>query len=205
MRVGIFGGTFDPPHVGHQILAEEAADQMGLDLVLWVLTPYPPHKTSKKISPVHDRMSMVLLAIAGNAGFNLSRVDIDRPPPHYAADTVQLLREKSPRDEFIYLMGADTLTDLQNWHEPKRFVSLCHGIAVMGRPGESTDFQTTGHDIPGLFDKVHLLKTPLIEVSGSEIRERVALGKPVRYFLPENVYHYILNHKLYQNQDSPAK
>ncbi|NJD58271.1 MAG: nicotinate (nicotinamide) nucleotide adenylyltransferase [Anaerolineales bacterium] len=205
MRVGVFGGTFDPPHIGHQILAEEAAAQLNLDQVLWVLTPYPPHKTTLRITHTDDRMSMVLLAIAGNAKFSLSRVDIDRPPPHYAADTVQLLREKSPRDEFIYLMGADSLNDLPTWHEPKRFTSLCQGLGVMGRPGEGSDLSTVVIEIPGIREKITFLDTPLIEISGTDIRNRVALGKPVRYFLPENIFHYILNHKLYYPQDKPSK
>ncbi len=205
MRIGIFGGTFDPPHIGHQILAEEAAEQLELAQVLWVLTPHPPHKTRQRISHIDDRMSMVLLAIAGNARFNLSRIDIDRPPPHYAADTVQLLHERSSRDELTYLMGADSLNDLVSWHEPKRFVALCQRIGVMGRVGEGDDFSTVTSVIPGLQEKLVFLDTPLIEISGTEIRRRVEHGKPIRYFLPETVYHFILNHKLYQPQDNPTK
>lgn len=197
MRVGIFGGTFDPPHLGHLILAQEASEQLNLEEVLWVLTPFPPHKLGQKISSLEERMSMVLLAIAGNTTFKLSRVDIDRAAPHYAADTVAILRQKSPKDEFYYLMGADSLNDLTGWHEPDRFISVCHGIGVMLRQGDEIDTGIIAKKIPGSESKLHLLETPIIEISGSEIRRRASQSKPFRYFLPEQVYRFILNHKLY--------
>ena len=197
MRIGIFGGTFDPPHIGHLILAEDARGQLGLDQVLWVLTPFPPHKTLQRISPVQDRMSMVLLAIAGNSNFHLSRVDMDREPPHFAADTVAMLREKSPKDEFFYLMGADSLNDLPTWHDPERFISLCYGIGVMMRHDDAPDTSKLELEIGGLSEKLHFLHTPVIEVSGSDIRARVGEGKSIRYLVPNKIHHYILNHKLY--------
>ncbi len=199
MKIGIFGGTFDPPHIGHLILAEEAAEQLGLDHVLWILTPFPPHKKMQKISPLQDRMSMVLLAITSNQKFSLSRVDIDRQPPHYAADTLSLLREKSPGDEFFYLMGADSLNDLPTWHDPVQFVSLCHGIGIMVRHDEFVDTVQLEAQIQGLSKKLHFLDTPFIEISGSDIRNRVQGGKQFRYFVPDKIYHYIINHKLYKD------
>ena len=199
MKIGIFGGTYDPPHIGHLILTQEAQAQLELDHVLWVLTPFPPHKRTQKISPIQDRMMMVLLAIANNRNFSLSRVDIDRQPPHYAVDTVKLLREKSPKDEFYYLMGADSLNDLTTWHEPIEFVSECHGIGVMRRSGELLLTTKLEAEIPGLNEKIQFLDTPNIEISGSDIRYRVKNGKQFRYFVPEKIYHYILNHKLYQS------
>jgi nicotinate-nucleotide adenylyltransferase len=198
MKVGIFGGTFDPPHIGHLILAEEAVVQLALEQVLWVLTPLPPHKRDIKISPVQDRMSMVLLAIAGNAKFSLSRVDMDRPAPHFATDTMALLHKKSPKDELVYLMGADSLVDLNTWHEPARFVSLCHQIGVMKRYGEIYDVESLGKEFPGIERKLLFIDTPLIGISGSDIRKRVSKGKNFRYFVPDKIYHFIINHKLYQ-------
>lgn len=199
MKIGIFGGTFDPPHIGHLILAEEAQTQLELDHVLWVLTPFPPHKKMQKICPLNDRMTMLLLAIAGNKKFSLSRVDIDRQPPHYAVDTVAQLREKSPKAEFYYLMGADSLNDLPTWHEPVQFVTLCHGIGIMMRHGESPVTTNLEAEITGLTEKLHFLQTPRIEISGTDIRRRVGNGMQFRYFVPEKIYHYILNHKLYQS------
>jgi nicotinate-nucleotide adenylyltransferase len=197
MRVGIFGGTFDPPHIGHLILAQEATAQLDLDHVLWVLTPFPPHKKMLRISPIQDRISMVLLAIAGNTKFSLSRVDIDRQPPHYAVDTVALLCKKSTGDEYYYLMGADSLNDLFTWHEPVQFVSICHGIGIMVRRGETVVTAELEGEIPGLREKLHFLETPVIDISGTDIRNRVENGKQFRYFVPDKIYHYILNHKLY--------
>jgi nicotinate-nucleotide adenylyltransferase len=199
MRIGIFGGTFDPPHIGHLILAQEAQAQLALDHVLWVVTPFPPHKKLHKISPVQDRIAMVLLAIAGNRKFILSRVDIDRQQPHFAVDTVAQLRKKSPKDEFYYLMGTDSLNDLPTWHDPVRFVSICHSIVIMVRRDESVDTSKLDADIPGLNKKLKFLETPLIEISGTDIRNRVENGKQIRYFVPDKIYHYIINHKLYQS------
>ncbi len=199
MKIGIFGGTFDPPHLGHLILAAEAQEQLGLDHVLWVLTPFPPHKKNVKISTLRDRMTMVLLAISGNQHFNLSRVDIDRPPPQYARDTVNLLRQNSPKDTFFYLMGADSLGDLLSWHEPLQFVEACDGLGIMKRYGEMIDTAKLNAELPGLDAKLHFLDTPAIEIAGSNIRERVKGGKQFRYLVPEKIYHYILNHKLYKD------
>jgi nicotinate-nucleotide adenylyltransferase len=198
MRIGIFGGTFNPPHIGHLILAQEALAQLLLDQVLWVVTPFPPHKKMQEILPIQDRITMVLLAISGNTKFKLSRIDIDRQPPHYAVDTVALLRNKFPEDEFYYLMGADSLNDLKDWHDPIRFISICHGIGIMMRHGEAVDTQKLVADIPGLNNKLHFLETPVIEISGTDIRNRVMSNNQFRYFVPEKIYHYIINHKLYQ-------
>jgi nicotinate-nucleotide adenylyltransferase len=199
MRVGIFGGTFDPPHMGHLILAQEALEQLSLDQILWILTPFPPHKIGQKLSSLDDRIAMVMLAISGNSNFNLSRIDIDRQPPHYAVDTVTILRQNSPDDEFYYLMGADSLNDLIDWYEPIRFVAACHGIGVLSRCNETDDLSSLASVIPGIAEKVHYLQTPRIEISGSEIRKRASKRRPFRYFLPEVIYYYILAHQLYQS------
>lgn len=198
MRIGIFGGTFDPPHIGHLILAQEAQDQLALDTILWVLTPNPPHKTGRKISPLPDRQAMVLLAVEGNTKFRLSNVDIDRQPPHYAVDTVKILREKSPGDEFYYLMGADSMNDLSTWHEPTLFVAGCDGIGVMVRHGEIIDPVAVEQILPGIGEKLQVLDAPCIEISGNEIRNRARAGRPFRYFLLAGIHQYILDHALYK-------
>lgn len=198
MRIGIFGGTFDPPHLGHLILAAEAQEQLELEHVLWVLTPFPPHKVGQKISHLQDRMTMVLLAIAGNPHFSLSRVDIDRQPPHYAVDTVNLLRKNSPKDSLIYLMGADSLNELTAWHAPAQFVAACDGLGIMRRHGETINKKRNEAQIPGIQEKLRVLDTPVIEITGSDIRSRAQNGKQFRYLVPEKIYHYIINHKLYK-------
>ncbi len=198
MKIGVFGGTFDPPHQGHLILAAAAQEQLGLERVLWVLTPFPPHKLGQRISPLEARLTMVLLAIAGNQHFGLSRVDIDRQPPHYAVDTVNILRQYNPKDSFYYLMGADSLNDLPAWHTPEIFVGACEGLGIFKRNGDAVGSTPMEAIIPNLANKLHLLETPIIEISGSDIRTRVMNGKQFRYLVAEKVYHYILNHKLYQ-------
>jgi nicotinate-nucleotide adenylyltransferase len=197
MKLGIFGGTFDPPHTGHLVLAAEARFQLGLDRVLWVLTPDPPHKPRRRITPLESRLDLLLAAIAGNAGFELSRVDIDRPPPHFAVDTVRLLRQQHPGSELAYLMGGDSLHDLPGWHRPQEFLDAIDHLGVMRRPGDRLDLCALENRLPGLECKARLLNAPLLEISATEIRRRAARGEPFRYFLPPQVYELILERGLY--------
>jgi len=197
MKIGVFGGTFDPPHIGHQILAAEALDQLKLDQILWVLTPVPPHKTLRKISPLAHRLKMVELAIEGNPKFILSRIEIDRPPPYFAVETISLLKEQALSTSFYYLMGLDSLNDLLTWHRPDDFVNLCDGIVVMLRQGEDMESSKLEKQISGLGAKLFTLITPIIEISGTEIRSRVKNGEHFRYFVPEKIYQYIVENFLY--------
>ncbi len=196
--IGIFGGTFDPPHLGHLILAAEAHAQLGLDRLLWVLTPDPPHKQGQSIASLNHRLAMVRLAIDGDPQFELSTVDMDRPGPHYALDTVRIIAKQNPRAELIYLMGGDSLRDLPLWHRPVDFLAACHVIGVMRRPGDAIDLPSLEKKIPGLPDKVRFVEAPLLEIAAHEIRARVAGGRPFRYFLPPGVFAYIAGHNLYR-------
>jgi nicotinate-nucleotide adenylyltransferase len=198
MKLGVFGGTFDPPHLGHLILAAEAQHQLALDCVLWVLTSDPPHKTGQSISSWPIRLELLEAAIGENQRFIISRVDIDRPPPHYALETMRLLQRDYPEAELVYLMGGDELRDLPTWKQPSEFVSACDAIGVMRRPADAIDLSILERDIPGVTDKVWFLAAPLIEISASEIRRRSRLDQPIRYFLPPPVYDLILERKLYQ-------
>jgi nicotinate-nucleotide adenylyltransferase len=198
MRLGIYGGTFDPPHVGHLVLAAEALEQLELDRVLWVLTPDPPHKQGQYISPASLRLEMLQAAIQDNPAFELSRVDLDRPSPHYALDTMRLLRSQYPNDAIIYLMGGDSLEDLPNWHSPVEFVAECDSLGVMLRPGTMIDIPELDKKIPGVGEKVCFVGTPLLEISASDIRKRVQQGRHYRYYLPEGVYEVIEARQLYR-------
>jgi nicotinate-nucleotide adenylyltransferase len=198
MRIGIFGGTFDPPHHGHLILAAEALDQLRLDKILWTLTGDPPHKPDAPITPLPGRLAMLQAALEGNQAFELSRVEIDRPGPHYAVDTVKILRREYPRAELIYLIGADSLRDLPTWHTPQAFVTRLDGLGVMGRPGVEPDLPALEKQIPELADKFVFISAPLIEISSSLIRARVAAGKPYRYFVPPAVYRMIEENQFYR-------
>jgi nicotinate-nucleotide adenylyltransferase len=195
--IGLFGGTFDPPHIGHLILSAETHAQLGLDRLLWVLTPNPPHKQGLPITPLEHRLAMVELAISDNHRFELSTVEIDRPGPHYALDTVKIISEQNPAADLVYLMGGDSLGDLPSWHRPVDLVAALRFIGVMRRPGDSIDLATLEKIIPGLTAKVRFVVAPLLDIAAHEIRQRVSDGRPFRYFLPPAVYDYIVEHNLY--------
>ena len=190
-RIGIFGGTFDPPHVGHLILAEECRIQLKLDRLLWVVTDHPPHKQQVAISDIEQRLQLVSLTIAGNPAFEISRVDIDRPSPHYAIDTVRLLKQQEPDALMFYLMGGDSLHDLPTWYRPQEFVQECDGIGVMRRHADQADLVSLEKTLPGITSKVHIVEAPILEIASHQIRQRIALGKAYRYYLRETVYQEI--------------
>ena len=198
-RLGIFGGTFDPPHVGHLILAAEARDQLDLDCTIWVLTPDPPHKRGQNISPLPQRLEMVELAVGEDEGFHLSHVDIDRPGPHYSLDTVKILNDQYPESELIYLMGGDSLQDLPNWHQPHEFLTLLDGIGVMRRPGDDIDLSELLAALPELSEKLNFVTAPLLEISAQQIRRRVREQRAYRYYLLPGIYKYIQRERIYQN------
>jgi nicotinate-nucleotide adenylyltransferase len=199
MRLGIFGGTFDPPHLGHLILAAEARSQLQLDRLLWVLTPYPPHKQNNNVSSLEQRLELVEAALAQDPAFELSRIEIERPGPHYAADTVERLQEQFPAANIYYLIGGDSLHDLPTWREPRRFLAHISGLGVMRRPGDRVEFDDLSRSLPGLREKVHLIQAPLLEISSSDLRQRIMEGRPFRYYLPPEVYELILERGYYRS------
>jgi nicotinate-nucleotide adenylyltransferase len=203
-RTGIFGGTFDPPHIAHLILAEEALAALQLDCLLWILTPVPPHKPEQQITPVEHRLAMLHAAIGDHPRFELSRVDIDRPPPHYAADSMERIREHYPEDILVYVMGGDSLRDLPGWYAPGRFVSLCDAIAVVRRPGVEVDTDSVAAQLPGIEPKLRFVDAPLLEISASKIRARVSEGRPFRYYLLPAVYEIIQERRLYQRENTTS-
>ena len=197
-RVGLFGGTFDPPHVGHLILASEAKSQLELTRVLWTVTPDPPHKQDQTITPFEHRLAMVELAIRNEPSFELSDIELNRPGPHYTVDTIKLLVKENPEAEIVPIIGGDSLNDLPTWHRPKEILYTAHWVGVMRRPGEKTNLQELEHELPGISSKIHYVDAPLLEIASREIRNRVATGKPFRYYLPESVYEYIEQNHLYR-------
>lgn len=200
-RVGLFGGTFDPPHMGHLILASEARSQLELSRVLWTVTPDPPHKQDQLITPLEHRVAMVKLAIEDDPGFELSDIELNLPGPHYTLDTIKLLAEQNPGMEIVPILGGDSLNDLPTWHKPKELLFAAHWVGVMRRPGEETDLQELERELPGISSKIHYVDAPLLEIASREIRSRAATGKPFRYYLPEPVYEYIEQHRLYQRSE----
>ena len=197
MRLGVLGGTFDPPHYAHLIMGEYAREQFGLERVLWVVAAEPPHKHGQVISPIEHRLRMVEMVLADNQAFELSRVDIDRPGPHYTVDMLSLLSTQYSGSELFFLLGSDSLRDLPNWREPARLVQYAN-LVVMERSGVVYDMAMLDLSIPGLSNCVILEEVPLIDISASDIRVRVASGRTIRYLLPPNVETYIHTQGLYQ-------
>ena len=198
VRVGIFGGTFDPLHVAHLILADEAKHQLSLDKVLWMLTPNPPHKKSWALTPVDQRLSMLESAIADNPYFIVSRIDVARPAPQFAVDTMSLLREEYPVSKIFYLMGGDSLHDLPTWERPREFIDKCDGLGVMRRPADDVDLDALTHLLPEITGKVKYVEAPLMKISARDIRNRVKLGLPFRYFVTGSVFEFIQEKNLYR-------
>jgi len=197
-RIGVFGGTFDPPHIGHLILAAEACQQLNLERLLWVLTPVSPLKRADEITSLDQRLSMLQLAIAENPAFELSHIEIDSPSPYYTLDTMRRLADRYPSAEAILVIGGDSLRDLPRWHRPADLVSACYEIGVMRRPGDSVDLSALEQQVPGTQAKVRFVDAPLLEISSSDIRRRIREKLPFRYYLSPSVYEYILKNKLYR-------
>lgn len=196
LRVGILGGTFDPPHIGHLILGEYAADALDLARLLYIPAADPPHKQDEHKTPVEHRLAMLKLALADNPRFEISRVDIDRAGPHYSLDTVRIVQTQFPEAEIYFIMGGDSLRDLPLWHRPADLIRLCR-LAVMARAGADARPEMHEAVLPGLAERVVMIESPLIEISSTGIVQRLGAGRSVRYLLPDAVLNYIQQHDLY--------
>jgi len=199
-KIGLFGGTFDPPHMGHLILASEAAYQFELSYLYWVLTPNPPHKQAQPITPLPKRLEMLQLVTMDNPLFEISHLEMDRPGPHYTVDTVRLLAEKQPDADIFLLFGGDSLRDLPTWRLNTELVAAVSKIGVMRRPGDPFDMPALEEKIPGLTEKVVFIDTLLHTLSSREIRRRVSSGESYRYYLLPTVYDYIQANHLYRGE-----
>jgi len=200
LKIGLMGGTFDPIHVGHLVTAEEARQQFDLTNVIFVPTGVPPHKNNSMISLPEHRYLMTTLAVMSNPSFFVSRIEIDQKVPTFTIDTVKHFSSwKNPEPEIFFITGADAILEIFTWKEYEELLSLCTFIAV-SRPGYSLDHfhETLDRTCPEMRQKVHLLEIPALAVSSTFIRERVALGKTIKYLTPEPVEQYIKKHELYK-------
>ncbi len=205
MKLGILGGTFDPIHLGHLLVAELGRETLGLHRVLFVPAADPPHKQDLAKSAARHRRVMVELAIAGNPCFALSPVDLDRPGPHYSTDTVRLLRAEYglAADDCFFIIGTDSLQDLPGWHRPAELLRLCR-LAVACRPGYPPDLTELEKVLPGLHDRLDWVEMPGRELAATDIRARVAAGKSIRYQVPDSVREYIERQGLYRGERQPV-
>ncbi|HVA25548.1 MAG TPA: nicotinate-nucleotide adenylyltransferase [Chloroflexota bacterium] len=200
--MGILGGTFDPIHYGHLVAGEEARCALGLERILFVPSARPPHKQDYTVSPPDVRVEMVRLAIAGNPGFELSTIDVDRPGFSYTVDTIALLQQQlGPEANLFFILGEDALADLPTWHEPEKLLDTCQLIAV-NRPGyHSFSLRLLERQLPGVERRVHPVRIPELAIWSTELRARVASGLPIRYLVPHAVHDYIYQHGLYLNPE----
>lgn len=201
VKVGLLGGSFDPIHLGHLVLAEEARERLGLARVLFVPNRLPPHKTGREMAPPADRLEMVRLAIAGNPAFEASEIELWRDGPSYSIDTVTRFRADHEDWDIHFLIGADTLPELPTWYRAEDLAARCKFV-VASRPGQSL---RNLDPLRGTFTEDQIaavaarcIEIPLIGVSSTEIRQRVREGCSIRYLVPEAVMDYIRGRGLYR-------
>ena len=206
MRIGVFGGTFDPVHLAHLIIAEQCREQAGLDAVWFIPAARPPHKQDRTITPFAHRVEMLALAIAGNPAFRISELEKNRPGNSYTVDTLSELRQQHPGMDFWLIVGSDCLPDLPHWREPARIAQLA-GFLVWERPGWPswpTETLRAALGLPTSQEIRHCIaRGPLVDISSSDVRRRAAENRSLRYLVPRAVQCYIETHHLYQEVRSP--
>ena len=193
MRLGIMGGTFDPVHIGHLLLARAMLERLPLSRVLFIPAADPPHKVSDPpLAAAGDRLAMVDRAIAPFPQFETSNIELDRPGKSYTIDTLIDLRGQYPDDEMFLIIGADNVSQLSSWHEPHAILEQCTVVAG-SRVTDDIDAD------PNLVGQLQLVETPIVEISSTMIRQRLRDGHPIRYMVPETVESYIVENGLYGN------
>ncbi len=197
-RIGVFGGTFDPIHVGHLIAAEEARVACGLSHVVFLPAASPPHKQGRRVSAAAHRLTMTELAIASNGRFSCSAMEMERPGPSYTVDTLAQLRALwGDAVDIVFIVGLDSLRDLPTWREPGRIIELAR-LAVVDREPFAVDMAVLEQKVPGVTRRVEFVPIPIIAISASDLRERVRTGCSIRYQVPEAVEGYIYAQALYR-------
>lgn len=196
---GVFGGTFDPIHLAHLAIAEAARDAFALRRVLFVVAARPPHKPGVSITAAEDRLAMVQAAIAGNAAFEMSRIEIDRDGPSYTVDTLAALRAREPDEPLALILSAESYAELPTWRDPARILELADVIVVPRDGYPDADQGLIAARFPRAPAAIGFLDGPRMRLSASEIRDRAAAGRSVRYLVPDAVATYIGDHGLYQD------
>lgn len=197
-RIGIMGGTFNPVHMGHLLLAERAYEQIGLDKVWMMPNAVPPHKAGQQILSKEHRIAMLQLAIEGNPHFQLSLFEKE-DRAHYSYETMEALQEAYPDCKFYYLMGGDSLFDIEKWVEYRRFLASCHILAAGRIDGKNQELFNWTVALKEKYQaEITLLNSPIIEISSSDIRNLREEGKSIRYLVPDPVLSYIETHSLYR-------
>ena len=202
-KLGVFGGSFDPIHYGHLLLAETCREQCQLDRVLLVPAAVPPHKQSREMTSARDRIEMVRLAIGGHEQLAVSTIEIDRGGICYSVDTLTTLAEQHPGSRLFFLMGADSLNELPTWREPQRLCELAVPLVVYRVGSPAPDFSSISHLVTAeRLNEIrkHQVEMPIIALSSTTIRQRVATGRSIRYRTPRAVEKFIESQGLYRSQ-----
>jgi nicotinate-nucleotide adenylyltransferase len=194
-RLGILGGSFDPPHLAHLAIASEACHALHLERVLFVPAAAPPHKGTGERTPAEVRLELTSLAVDDDLRFTVSGIEIERGLV-YTVDTLRAVDERYADHDLVFIMGSDSLLQLGSWHEPEELVSLC-SLAVAPRPGDAPEAIVAAAARWG-DSQVQVLDVPLLDISSSSVRERAALGRPIRYLVPRRVEQYIQQARLYR-------
>jgi nicotinate-nucleotide adenylyltransferase len=203
VRVGILGGTFNPPHHGHLVCAQEALVQCDLDRVVLMPVALPPHKVAEDDAGAEHRLEMCRLAVARDGRFAVSRLELEREGPSYTADTLRAIHESAPGDDLTFIVGGDMAHSLPTWREPEAVLSLAT-LAVAERVGARRQEIEERLDEVAAGDRARFFDMPRIDVSSSEVRRRVREGLPIRYLVPDEVARYIGSHGLYAGPPAAA-
>ena len=196
-RLGIYGGTFDPIHIGHLVIAEEIRARLNLDRIIFVPAGVPPHKDPVRVSPAVHRLAMLRLAVQDNRSFAIDTIELDRDGRSFTADTLATFREREPDAGLWFIMGGDSLADLHTWRTPELIVSLAR-LAVAQRPGWGIEVDAANRRVPATTGRIDIIDTPLIDIASHDVRARVRDGRPVRYLIPSDVHGYIQRQGLYR-------
>ena len=199
-RIGILGGTFDPIHYGHLVIAEDARVYLHLEQVLIVPACQPPHKPNGSYSAFQHRVRMVELAIARNPHLAISLIETRLPVPSYTTDTMRALQSELGADaELYFIMGMDSLANILTWHKPNELLRLCR-MVVAERAGYQVDIARLEQGLPGLRERLELIDTPELSISSTDLQRRVRCGLSIRYQLPPAVERYVYRHRLYRDE-----
>jgi nicotinate-nucleotide adenylyltransferase len=202
MRIGVFGGTFDPVHLGHLILAEQCREQGALDQVWFIPAASPPHKQGQTLTPFAQRVEMLALAIAGQPTFRIEELEKDRPGPSYTVHTLEEIKRRQPNDELFLPIGSDTLLDLPTWYQPARVIALA-GLLVTHRPGwplpATAELEANLHLPAGTSLRLKVVESPLIDIASRDLRRRAAENRSLRYLVPRAIEAYIHDKRLYRS------
>jgi nicotinate-nucleotide adenylyltransferase len=201
-HIGLIGGTFDPIHYAHLAIAEEVRTTLNLKQMVFIPAGQPPHKPGHEVTAAHHRLAMVEMAIASNAYFTCSRIEIERPGPSFLVDTLHELRKQwGTETQLSFLVGWDSLEELHTWYNPPGILEQLTHVVAVRRPGygdKAEDITRLEARLPGISQRLLVVDAPLLDISSTDLRRRIAEGRPIRYQTPDAIVRYILEHGLYR-------